>query len=240
MNEQDSKDALDFAMSEEEQKDKDLIDTPIESSFEKLAKINVNEHAEKKGRFTYLSWAWAVDVLKRNEPSATWEIIRFDGLPYLKTDLGFFVEVAVTVQGTTLSQLHPVLDNYNKPITKPNSFQINTSIQRALVKAIALHGLGLYIYAGEDLPEVKEDKDKSDKEKLAESADEDMKEVKEKGANMYFSELKKELEACGSYSEIEGVCERDKAKISKLRNHHTELFKKVEECKEAMKGIFNA
>jgi hypothetical protein len=123
------------------------------SSFEKLAKINVNEHAEKKGKFTYLSWAWAVDVLRKAEPSATWEVIRFNGLPFLKTEAGFFVEVSVTVQGITLAQLHPVLDNNNKPITTPNAFQINTSIQRCLVKAIALHGLGLYIYAGEDLPE---------------------------------------------------------------------------------------
>jgi hypothetical protein len=63
-----------------------------------------------------------------------------------------FVEVAVTVQGVTLSQLHPVLDHRNRPIPAPTAFEINTSIQRALVKAIALHGLGLYIYAGEDLP----------------------------------------------------------------------------------------
>ena len=64
-----------------------------------------------------------------------------------------FVEVAVTVQGITLSQIHPVLDSRNRPLTAPNAFDINTSIQRCLVKAIALHGLGLYIYAGEDLPQ---------------------------------------------------------------------------------------
>ena len=68
------------------------------------------------------------------------------------SDLGVFVEVAVTVQGITLSQIHPVLDAKNRPILAPTSFDINTSIQRCLVKAIALHGLGLAIYAGEDLP----------------------------------------------------------------------------------------
>ena len=71
----------------------------------------------------------------------------------MKTDTGYFVEVAVTVQGLTLSQIHPVLDGKNRPIFEPTAFDINTSIQRCLVKAIALHGLGLYIYAGEDLPE---------------------------------------------------------------------------------------
>jgi hypothetical protein len=73
-------------------------------------------------------------------------------LPFLRTELGYFVEVAVTVQGVTLSQIHPVLDQRNQPIAEPSAFDINTSIQRCLVKAIALHGLGLYIYAGEDLP----------------------------------------------------------------------------------------
>lgn len=120
--------------------------------YVELAKIDVGEHIEKKGKFSYLSWAWAVDVLRRHDPSATWETIRFNGMPFMKTECGYFVEVAVTVQGITLSQIHPVLDNNNKPIVQPNAFQINTSIQRCLVKAIALHGLGLYIYAGEDLP----------------------------------------------------------------------------------------
>ncbi|MBU8770293.1 Sak single strand annealing protein [Cytobacillus oceanisediminis] len=120
--------------------------------YEELSKINVSDHVEKKGRFSYLSWAWAVDVLRKHDPTATWEVIRFEGMPFMKTECGYFVEVAVTVQGVTLSQIHPVLDNSNKPIAKPNAFQINTSIQRCLVKAIALHGLGLYIYAGEDLP----------------------------------------------------------------------------------------
>jgi hypothetical protein len=84
-------------------------------------------------------------------------------MPFMETKYGIFVEVAVTVQGITLSQIHPVLDNNNKPIAQPNSFQINTSIQRALVKAIALHGLGLYIYAGEDLPEGAEEAPKEER-----------------------------------------------------------------------------
>ncbi|AJG73661.1 DUF1071 domain-containing protein (plasmid) [Bacillus thuringiensis] len=128
-----------------------------ENYFSKLAQIDCTEHVEKKGRFSYLSWAWAVKKLREVDPTATWEVKRFDGVPYLKTDCGYFVEVEVTVQGIPLSQIHPILNNQNKPIAEPNSFDINTSIQRCLVKAIALHGLGLYIYAGEDLPEVQEE-----------------------------------------------------------------------------------
>jgi len=124
--------------------------------FATLSAINVNDHVEKKGRFSYLSWPYAVSQLRQSDPTATWEVRRFDGLPYLACDAGVFVEVAVTVQGVTLSQLHPVLDGQNRPILAPTAFDINTSIQRCLVKAIALHGLGLYIYAGEDLPNVQD------------------------------------------------------------------------------------
>lgn len=122
------------------------------NTFAVLAAIDCSKHIERKGRFSYLSWPWAVDTLRRVKPDATWEIKRFDGLPYLKSDCGYFVEVAVTVDGVALSQIHPVLDSRNAPIKQPNAFDINTSLMRCLVKAIALHGLGLYIYAGEDLP----------------------------------------------------------------------------------------
>lgn len=66
--------------------------------FVELAKINVNEHIERKGQFSYLSWPFAVEKLRQFDPAATWQVQRFDGLPYLKTDMGVFVEVAVTVQ----------------------------------------------------------------------------------------------------------------------------------------------
>ncbi len=125
----------------------------MESIFKSLYAINVNEQIEKKGQFNYLSWPYAVAQLRLADPTAIWEVRRFDGLPYLQTTSGCFVEVAVTVQGVTLSQIHPVLDAKNKPIPDPTAFDINTSIQRCLVKAIALHGLGLYIFAGEDLPQ---------------------------------------------------------------------------------------
>jgi hypothetical protein len=122
--------------------------------FARLSAINVSEHIERKGGFAYLSWPFAVAQLRLADPTACWEVRRFDGLPFLMSDSGCFVEVAVTVQGVTLSQIHPVLDGRNRVIIAPTAFDINTSIQRCLVKAIALHGLGLYVYAGEDLPQI--------------------------------------------------------------------------------------
>lgn len=127
--------------------------TDTVNHFARLNAININEHVEKKGGFSYLSWPYAVEQLRLADPLASWEVRRFAGLPYLACDAGVFVEVAVTVQSVTLSQIHPVLDSRNRPIMAPSSFDINTSIQRCLVKAIALHGLGLYVYAGEDLPQ---------------------------------------------------------------------------------------
>jgi Protein of unknown function (DUF1071) len=120
--------------------------------FERLNKINVSEHIERKGSFAYLSWPYAVAQLRLADPQATWQVRRHAGLPYLKTETGYFVEVEVTVQGITLAQIHPVLNGMNQPLVEPTAFDINTSIQRCLVKAIALHGLGLYVYSGEDLP----------------------------------------------------------------------------------------
>ncbi len=139
----------------------------LSSSFVTLSRVDVSNCIEKKGQFSYLSWAFAVSQLRQVEPTATWEVLRFNGLPYLQTELGYFVEVSVTVQGITLSQIHPVLDARNKPIAKPTAFEINTSIQRCLVKAIALHGLGLQLYAGEDLPLIVEDHSAEDSAMLA-------------------------------------------------------------------------
>ena len=126
------------------------------STFDVLNDINVNDFTEKKGNFTYLSWAWAVRELLKVSPDATWTVHEWgiDGSkqPYMQTQSGCFVQVTVTVDGIERTQVHPVLDNRNQTIDEPNAFKINTSIQRCLAKAIALHGLGLYIYAGEDLP----------------------------------------------------------------------------------------
>lgn len=122
--------------------------------FAELAKINVNEHIEKKNGFSYLSWAWAVDLMTRLDENSGWEYREWDGKPFLTLPDGTcIVYCAVTFNGKARTAHLPVMDHRNKPIQNPDAFQINVTMQRALVKAIALHGLGLYIYAGEDLPD---------------------------------------------------------------------------------------
>lgn len=125
------------------------------SVWETLSAINVNEHTEQKNGLTYLSWAWAWGVLKKHYPSATFEKhIQPNGMPYITDHNGHaYVQVTVTVEGISATELFPVLDYKNKSIRDPDSFAINTSMQRALAKAISYHGLGHYIYAGEDLPQ---------------------------------------------------------------------------------------
>ena len=129
-----------------------------ENTFEQLNRVDVSKFAEKKGEFNYLSWAHAVRELLKVCPEATWEVHLFDNAdgtkqPYMKNETGAYVQVSVDVESVVRTQIHPVLDHRNQTIENPTSFQINTSIQRCLAKAIALHGLGLYIFAGEDLPE---------------------------------------------------------------------------------------
>jgi hypothetical protein len=127
-------------------------DKKDKSVFDILNGIDVNSMKERKGNFDYLSWVDAVAVLLKHFPDATWEVHEYNGSPFLATECGYFTKVSVTINNITRTQVHPVLDYRNKSIAKPSSFEINTSIQRALAKAIALHGLGLYIFRGEDLP----------------------------------------------------------------------------------------
>ncbi len=117
-----------------------------------LLKINVNDHTEKKNGLTYLSWAWAWAEALKADPRATFKVEMFNGIPLMPVCDSYMVWVTVTMFDKPMTCMLPVLDYRNKPISAPNSFDVNTSIMRCLVKAIAMHGLGLYIYAGEDLP----------------------------------------------------------------------------------------
>ena len=117
-----------------------------------LLKINVNDKTEKKNGLTYLSWAWAWAEVLKVDPKANFKVEMFDGIPLMPVGGSYMVWVTVTMFDKPMTCMLPVLDFRNKPIPTPNSFDVNTSIMRCLVKAIAMHGLGLYIYANEDLP----------------------------------------------------------------------------------------
>lgn len=117
-------------------------------TFNELRLINVNEHTERKGKFTYLSWTWAVDQLLQNDPTATWT---FGEPVYFNESVMVFC--TVTAMGKSMTCQMPVINNMNKAISNPNAMDVNTAMMRCLVKCISLFGIGLYIYAGEDLPD---------------------------------------------------------------------------------------
>lgn len=133
------------------------------TKFEEVMKVNVNDKTEKKGNLTYLSWAWAWAEFKKLYPDATYEVKKFDGLPYVHDgDTGYMVYTSVTADGMTYEMWLPVMDARNKTLMNATMFDINKTIMRCLAKNLAMFGLGLYIYAGEDLPEDEQAQKSSD------------------------------------------------------------------------------
>ena len=118
-----------------------------ENNFAKLASVDVSKHIEKKSNLSYLSWAWAVDQLMRHDPAANWEF--HDPKAFGET---MMVSCTVTAFGKPITMHLPAMDHRNQAVKNPDAFVVNKNMMRCLVKAIACHGLGLYIYAGEDLP----------------------------------------------------------------------------------------
>ena len=128
----------------------------MDNYFNDLYAVNVNGHTEKKNNLTYLSWAWAWGEIKKRHPDATYTVYEnADGWNYHTDGRTCWVKTGVTVNGIEHIEYLPVMDYKNKSISVENvtSFDVNKAIQRSLTKACARHGLGLYIYAGEDLPE---------------------------------------------------------------------------------------
>jgi hypothetical protein len=116
------------------------------SKYLELRKIDVSDKIEKKNGLSYLSWAWAVDTLLQHDPAATWSYS--EPMKFGETVMVF---CTVNAFGKSMTAQLPVMDYRNKAIPNPDAFAVNTAMQRALAKAIALHGLGLSLYAGEDI-----------------------------------------------------------------------------------------
>jgi hypothetical protein len=126
------------------------------SVFSTLNAVNCNEHTEKKNNLTYLSWAWAWAEVKKLYPNASYTIYEnANQWNYFTDGKTCWVKTGVTIEGLEHIEYLPVMDFRNNSISadKVTSFDVNKAIQRSLTKACARHGLGLYIYAGEDLPE---------------------------------------------------------------------------------------
>jgi hypothetical protein len=125
-----------------------------------LLATNVNEHVEKKGGLSYLSWAWAWAEVLKIDPAATWIVHQYgpqgSEQPCMWIGETAMVHTSVTINGIRRECLLPVMDNRNNAVKLPDARKVSDAIMRCMTKAIAMHGLGLYIYAGEDLPQVDE------------------------------------------------------------------------------------
>lgn len=119
--------------------------------FKTLNNVDVKPLTKKKGNFDYLSWSNAVREASKLYPEMTWEFTKWESLPYLKTEVGYFVECSVTINSLVKTQMMAVLDFKNQTAMSPKANDINKSQMRALTKAIALHGLGIDLWAGEDI-----------------------------------------------------------------------------------------
>jgi len=141
----------------------------MENYFKVLNDINVNDKTEKKKDLTYLSWAWAWGELKKLFPESTYTVYENnDGWNYFTDGRTCWVKTGVTVNGIEHIEYLPVMDfrNQSIPFDKVTSYDVNKAIQRSLTKAVARHGLGLYIYAGEDLPEEEKKEAKEEKKEV--------------------------------------------------------------------------
>lgn len=131
--------------------------TQTTNNVNTMLTLNVNDHTEKKGNLTYLSWAWAWAEALKADPQAYYQVQMWgkqgEEKCYMEINGTCMVWVTVTLFGKPMTCQLPVMDFKNKAMPNPDAFAVNTAIMRCMTKALSLHGLGLYIYAGEDLPE---------------------------------------------------------------------------------------
>ena len=194
------------------------------SVWETLSKIDVSKHTEEKNGLTYLSWAWAWGIVKQHYPLARFQKNLFDStntkMPYMIDPSGFaFVSVTVFIEDEEQTELLPVLDFANKPVANPNSFQVNTALQRCLAKCCAMHGLGHYIYAGEDLPQGVE------KTVSVEDAEGNKKDVQ--GLQTLAEVFTTWIPECADIKALRGFWAANKDAIEILENGDKQLYDKV-------------
>lgn len=196
----------------------------MSSVWETLSKIDVSKHTEEKNGLTYLSWAWAWGIVKQHYPLARFQKNLFDStntkMPYMIDPSGFaFVSVTVFIEDEEQTELLPVLDYANKPVANPNSFQVNTALQRCLAKCCAMHGLGHYIYAGEDLPQGVE------RTVSIEDAEGNKKDVQ--GLETLAEVFTTWIPECADISSLRGFWAANKEAIEILQSGDRELYDKV-------------
>lgn len=236
------------------------------SKVHELLSLDVNKHVEKKQNLNYLSWAWAWDQALRADPNATFQVSTWtkdDGtvIPYMEINGTCMVWVTVKMFDQHKTCMLPVMNARNEPITlagrsfkdkygnekieKIDSFNVNTAIMRCMTKCLALFGLGLYIYAGEDLPEVVEELKAEPK---VETKQEPKVEAKEKkpldpaaeqeraNSELFAQGMVDYVVICKSADDLRSYWKANEVQVNNLKSNHPDLFKRVRDVFSDMKA----
>lgn len=214
-------------------------------TINKLLALDVSRYVEKKNNLTYLSWAHAWAEALKADPSATFHVDTFQRadattVPYMEVNGTGMVWVRVTIFGKEMSCFLPVMDHRNKPIPNPDAFQVNTAIMRCMTKALALHGLGLHIYAGEDLPmAVAEEEPKSDQSEGPKEDKPDPAAVSERAnAELFAQSMVDYVTVCKTEAGLKSYWKANQTKIDNLKSNHPDLFERVRDVFSDMKAKF--
>lgn len=192
-----------------------------------LLKINVNEHIEKKNGLSYLSWAWAWAEVIKIDPESRYEIHWFEGKPYQDVNGTGLVWVTVEMFKRRHTCWLPVMDFRNKPILNPDAFQVNSALMRCLVKAIAMHGLGLYIYGGEDTPEEEKVPDiRLDPEEVKEM-NEQIEQKATLSRELFAEGMIKFSKICDDLNGLNSYWKANQTQLDALKVSHPDLYKSV-------------
>ena len=205
-----------------------MTDNP---AWKQLKAVDIKDMIEKKGKFSYISWAMAWSALCDIYPDATMEKhCNEHGFPVFKDENGWcFTKVTVTVNAKSITEMLPVLNNFNKPIKNPDSMDINSSLQRCLAKAIALHGLGVHVYSGEDIAEIPDNlgeedaKPKAIQKSEVKKVEEEVKKVEEKASTI--DTLKIEVPEKGKSTKVDTNV--DMKKVGEYGEKIIEVYEKL-------------
>ena len=198
------------------------------NSVHELLKLNVKDHTEKKNGLSYLSWAWAWTEALKADPAANFEVKMFDGgeSPYMVINGTGMVWVTVTMFGKPMTCFLPIMDHRNKPIQQPDAFQVNTSLMRGMTKALALHGIGLYIYAGEDLPE--QDEVKPEAKAPVKTVEAKVRDDQDDANIALFGQSMIDfVDICKSTQDLMSYWKANQEKIERLQANNAAMYEKV-------------
>ena len=205
-----------------------MTDNP---AWKQLKAVDIKDMIEKKGKYSYISWAMAWSALCDIYPDATMEKhCNEHGFPVFKDENGWcFTKVTVTVNGKSITEMLPVLNNFNKPIKNPDSMDINSSLQRCLAKAIALHCLGVHVYSGEDIVDIPDNlgeedaKPKAIQKSEVKKVEEEVKKVEEKASTV--DTLKIEVPEKGKSTKVDTNV--DMKKVGEYGEKIIEVYEKL-------------